>query len=76
MADELKINPFGQITLEEFEKALELAGFSQAKMLSIDGLPVQVKDLARALAPLAVYKGDVAMARLDWVDLDERADTE
>ena len=50
-----------------FEKALNLVGFSQAASpLTIEGLPVQVRDVARALAPVVIMKGDVPMARLEW----------
>jgi hypothetical protein len=35
---------------------------------------VQVKDLARGLAPMVTYRGDVPMARMDWVNLDDSAD--
>lgn len=53
-----------------FEKALSLVGFSQAPSpLSIDGIPVQVRDVARALAPVVIMKGDIPMARLEFTQL-------
>jgi protease-4 len=52
------------------EKALELAGL-HAGAMSIDGLPVQVKDVARAIAPMAVYSGEVPLARAEWVPLED-----
>ncbi|MEO6420960.1 MAG: S49 family peptidase, partial [Polyangiaceae bacterium] len=53
-----------------FEKALNIVGFSQAASpLSIDGLPVQVRDVARALAPVVIMKGDIPMARLEFTQL-------
>jgi hypothetical protein len=30
-------------------------------------LPEQVRQLAVALAPMAIYAGDVPLARLEWV---------
>ncbi len=39
--------------------------------LAIDGLPVQLREAARAIAPMAVYTQDVPMARTEWVSLDE-----
>jgi protease-4 len=56
------------------DKALDLAGLHAGAMMSLDGLPVQVKDLARGLAPMVTYRGDVPMARMDWVDLDDVGD--
>ena len=52
---------------------LEIAlGLNQeSHALSIDGLPVQLRDAARAIAPMAVYTQDVPMARTEWVSLDE-----
>jgi len=52
-----------------FERALELAGFGSAK-LSLDGLPVQVLDVARALAPMFVFKDGMPLARSEWVSLE------
>ena len=36
-----------------------------------EGLPVQVKDIARALAPVVVYSKDIPMARLEWVSVED-----
>ncbi|HSQ68080.1 MAG TPA: signal peptide peptidase SppA [Polyangiaceae bacterium] len=38
--------------------------------MTIDGLPVQLRDAARAIAPFAVYAPDAPMARLEWVSLE------
>jgi protease IV len=52
---------------------LEIAlGLNQeTHALVIDGLPVQLREAARAIAPMAVYTQDVPMARTEWVSLDE-----
>jgi protease-4 len=52
------------------EKALDLVGL-RAGATAIDALPVQIKDAARAIAPMAVYSGDTPLARMDWVSFDE-----
>ncbi len=44
---------------------------SRSHAISIEGLPVQVRDIARAIAPMAVYTRDVPLARTEWVPLDE-----
>jgi protease-4 len=55
-----------------FETALHLVGLDAAQTpLSIAGLPVQVRDVARAIAPMAVYSGDIPMARMEWVPLED-----
>lgn len=51
-----------------FEQMLEMAGMPS--LMSLDGLPVTVREAARAIAPLAVIKGDTPMARMDWVPFE------
>jgi protease-4 len=54
------------------DQALELAGLkANGSFLTIDGLPVQLRDVARGVAPLAIYSGDVPLARMDWVPLED-----
>ena len=36
-------------------------------------LPAPLRSLARALAPLVVYRGDEPLARMEWVDAPEWA---
>lgn len=55
------------------ERALKLAGGgSPSGMAALaEGLPLQVRAIARALAPLVVYEKNVALARMEWVPLDD-----
>ncbi|WP_394844115.1 signal peptide peptidase SppA [Pendulispora brunnea] len=53
-----------------FERALKLAGLGRAQLMTLEGLPVQVRDVARALAPMVVFKGDIPMARMEWVPVE------
>jgi protease IV len=48
--------------------ALDLVGLGPSSKTLLDGLPVQIKDLARALAPMAVYEPGVPLARMEWVE--------
>jgi len=50
------------------EIALGLNKETQA--MSITALPAQLRDAARAIAPMAVYTQDVPMARAEWVDME------
>jgi protease-4 len=53
------------------DKVLDLAGLGRAGTLSLQGLPLQAKDVARALAPLAIFPSDVALARMEWVPVED-----
>ncbi len=53
------------------EKALQLAGLHAGVPSVVEALPVQLKDLARAIAPLAVYDADTPLARAEWVPFEE-----
>jgi protease-4 len=68
-------SPKQQQTL--LEQALDLVTGGGGKALSAaDVLPPAIKSVARSLAPLAVYPGDVALARMEWVDADEALEDE
>jgi protease IV len=49
--------------------ALDAVGLGPSSKTMLDGLPVQIKDLARALAPMAVYEPGVPLARSEWVEV-------
>lgn len=51
------------------EYALDVAGLRASA--NIGGLPVQVRDLLRGLAPLALYGDGKALARMEWVPLED-----
>jgi protease IV len=58
--------------------ALKLAGgagsdtaAALAGAQTLEALPPAVRAIARAVAPLLVYRGDEALARLEWVDATE-----
>jgi protease-4 len=53
------------------EQVVKLATGGRAATTPVDALPAQVRALARALAPMAVYRADQPLARMEWVDLDE-----
>lgn len=53
------------------DRALELAGLRAGATLPVGGLPLQVKELLRAVAPLAMYGDGQALARAEWVPLED-----
>jgi len=52
------------------DKAIEVVTGTRA-MSTLDALPVQVREVARAIAPMTLLKGDIPMARLEWVSSEE-----
>ena len=55
------------------ERALSLVGIDVRATTMLDGLPVQVRDLARAAAPLVVYPDQTPLERMEWVPLEDTA---
>jgi protease IV len=49
--------------------ALKLVGLGPSGTTIIDSLPVQIKDLARAVAPFAIYDPGVPLMRMEWADV-------
>lgn len=54
-----------------FEYALGLVGMKANAGIAIEGLPVQVKEVLRGVAPLAMYGDAEALARMEWVPLED-----
>lgn len=52
-----------------FDKVLRFAGIRATTPMGI--LPGSLQNIARAVAPVALYDKDMALARLEWTDLDE-----
>jgi protease-4 len=54
------------------EKALALvAGAQEQGRVSLTALPPALRALARAIAPMVVYRADQPLARLEWVDVGD-----
>jgi protease-4 len=49
--------------------ALKAVGLGPSNKTLLDGLPVQVKDLARAVAPFAIYEPGVPLTRMEWTEV-------
>ncbi len=69
LASDTPIAEYPIVERSLLEQVLGLGIESHA--LTIDGLPIQLRDAARAIAPMAVFTSDVPMARMEWVSLDE-----
>ncbi len=55
------------------EYALNLVGVKAGMGMNIGALPVQVKELLRGVAPLSLYGEGKALARIEWVPLEDTA---
>jgi protease-4 len=53
------------------EYALGLVGLKANAGMNVGGLPVPVKELLRGVAPLALYGDGKALARMEWVPLED-----
>jgi len=72
LADDCPIEELPKIDPSLFEMALSAAGVHasmEEQVLSV--LPEQVRAVAAAIAPMAIFSGDVPLARLEWVNAGE-----
>jgi protease-4 len=53
------------------EYALDLAGMKAGAGMSIDGLPIQVREVLRSVAPLSLYGDGQALARMEWMPVED-----
>ena len=58
------------------EWALSLAGLKAGSALKLDEVPVQIKSVLRGIAPLALYGEGEALARMEWVPVEDSVGTE
>jgi protease-4 len=59
-----------------FEWVLGLAGLHAGATMNVDAIPMQVKEVLRGVAPLAAYSDGEALARMEWVPLEDTIGTE
>jgi protease-4 len=59
------------IEVSLLDRVLKLAGIDRADLpASIEALPAQLRDFARAIAPMLVHAGDVPLARMEHVPME------
>jgi protease-4 len=58
------------------EWALSLAGFKAGASVKVDEIPMQVKEVLRGVAPLALYGDGQALARMEWVPVEDTVGTD
>jgi protease-4 len=75
LPDDAPIVEYPPVSTSLIDLALKLAGAggesSVSAMQTLESLPPAVRAIARAVAPLLVYRSDEALARLEWVDGEE-----
>ena len=62
-------HPAIQTSLLEF--ALNLVGLKAGAGINVGGLPIQVREILRGVAPLMLYGDGKALARMEWVPLED-----
>ncbi|CAN5925477.1 hypothetical protein BH11MYX4_BH11MYX4_41330 [soil metagenome] len=62
-------HPAVEKTLIEY--ALDVVGIKPGASMSVGSLPVPVKEMLRGVAPLALYGEGKALARMEWVPLED-----
>ena len=62
-------HPVIEKTLLEY--ALGVVGLKAGASMSVGGLPVQVKEVLRSVAPLALYGDGKALARMEWLPVED-----
>ncbi|HEY6458991.1 MAG TPA: S49 family peptidase, partial [Polyangiaceae bacterium] len=73
LSDDAPVVEYPPESTSLLDLALKLAGIggNDKAMLTLESLPPAVRGIARAVAPLMVFRGDQPLARLEWVDLPE-----
>ena len=59
-----------------YEWVLSMAGLKADASMKIDEIPMPVKSLLRGVAPLALYADGQALARMEWVPVEDNVGTE
>ncbi|MCL2723557.1 MAG: signal peptide peptidase SppA [Polyangiaceae bacterium] len=66
--------PIIQTSLLDY--ALSMAGGKMGASVNVAGLPLQIQEVLRGVAPLAIYGDAQALARMEWVSMDDVTGTE
>jgi protease IV len=71
------ISEYPAVNQSLLEYALGLVGLKAgAGIIKIEDLPIQVKEVLRGVAPLAIYGDGQALARMEWVPLEDTVGVE
>jgi protease-4 len=65
------IEEYPPVSTSLLEYALNLVGLKSGAGMMVGGLPIQVKEVLRGIAPLALYGDGKALARMEWVPLED-----
>jgi protease-4 len=70
LPEDAPIDEYPSVQRTLFQEALHLAGIDlRAGALNLDALPLQLKDFARAVAPLVVYPDQTPLERMEWTQV-------
>jgi protease-4 len=71
LPDDAPITEHPAVETSLLEYALNLVGLKAGASIDVAALPVQVKEILRSVAPLAMYGDGKALARMEWVPLED-----
>ena len=74
LPDDVVIQEYPPVEQSLLDYALNLVGLKAGAQLT--EVPVQIKEVLRAVAPLAAYGDGQALARMEWVPLEDTLGTE
>ena len=65
------ISEYPAVSQSIFEYVLGLAGFKSGAGIKVEDLPVSVREVLRGVAPITLYGDGQALARMEWVPLED-----
>jgi protease-4 len=71
LPDDAPIVEYPPVERSIFDIALGLVGLKAGAGLAVEGVPVQVREMLRAVAPLALYGDGQALARMEWMPVED-----
>lgn len=76
LPDDAPVEEFPPDETSLLEYALDMVGVRANAGAAISGLPLPIKELLRGIAPLALYGDGQAMARMEWVPVEDSVGVE
>lgn len=76
LPDDAPIAEYPAVQQSILEYALGLVGLKAGAGLVVDSLPVSVREILRGVAPMMIYGEGQALARMEWVPLEDTVGVE
>jgi len=76
LPDDAPISEYPPLEQSLLEYVLELAGLKAGMGIKVEDLPVSVREVLRGVAPITLYGDGQALARMEWVPLEDTVGVE